>query len=206
MQLHLGPGGMDAGAEHQGQVQSNLKYMKTSYPTKAGSLKAVQKPDPNALRDALRFWTTGVTIVAAKHEDVLHGMTVNSFTSISLEPPLVMVSLEKVTRTHGFVQASGAFAVTILAADQRTLSDRFAGRETENEDRFKGVESFALETGSPILAAGLAFFDCRIRSAHSAGTHTLFVGEVLASGFPSGDERPAPLVYFNRNYRGLKDI
>lgn len=179
--------------------------MKTTYPAKGRALKAVQHPDPDALRDALRFWSTGVTIVSAKHEEVLHGMTVNSFTSISLDPPLVMVSLEKITRTHGFVQAAGAFAVTILSTDQRAISDRFAGRETESDDRFEGVEFFTLETGSPILSGGLAFFDCRIKSGHSAGTHTLFIGEVIAAGSPT-DGALAPLVYFNRDYRRLRDL
>jgi flavin reductase (DIM6/NTAB) family NADH-FMN oxidoreductase RutF len=179
--------------------------METTYPLRKGSLKAVQDPDPDSLRDALRFWTTGVTIVTAKHEEILHGMTVNSFTSISLEPPLVMVSLEKITRTHGMVQASGAFAVTILESAQQELSDRFAGRDTEKDNRFDGVDSFALETGSPILSEGLAFFDCRIKSAHGAGTHTLFIGEVLVAGSPAENHAP-PLVYFNRAYRQLENL
>jgi flavin reductase (DIM6/NTAB) family NADH-FMN oxidoreductase RutF len=183
------------------RVCYNPPDMQTSYPAR-GDVKAVRRPDPDALRDALRFWTTGVSIVSARHESGVHGMTVNSFTSVSLEPPLVMVSLEKITRTHGYVQAAGAFAVTILSAEQRALSDRFAGRETEHDDRFEGIEFFTLETGSPILNGGLAFFDCRVKSAHSAGTHTLFIGEVLAAG----SANQAPLVYFNRDYRRLADL
>src|SRR3990172_7791045 len=93
--------------------------------------KAVTSPDPDALRDALRFWTTGVTMVAASHNGVSHGMTVNSFTSLSLDPPLVSVSLEKVTRTHQLVLDANAFTVTILSQGQQALSDRFAGRESE---------------------------------------------------------------------------
>lgn len=179
--------------------------METTYPLKKGTLKAVQDPNPDSLRDALRFWTTGITIVTAKYADIIHGMTVNSFTSISLEPPLVMVSLEKVTRTHSMVKTSGAFAVTILESAQRELSDRFAGRDTDQDNRFDGVDSFSLETGSPILSEGLAFFDCRIKSAHAAGTHTLFIGEVLVAGSPA-ENQPPPLVYFNRGYRRLEDL
>lgn len=158
-------------------------------------------PDPDALRDALRFWTTGVTIVATKHEGTVHGMTLNSFTSLSLDPPLVSISLEKTTRTHQLVQASGVFAVTLLTMEQNALSDKFAGRDRSGEDRFEGVETFTMETGSPILAHGLAFFDCRVQSSHDAGTHTLFISEVLACG--PIDDSADPLVYFNRGYRKI---
>lgn len=156
---------------------------------------------PDGLREALRFWTTGVTIVAASHGGVKHGMTVNSFTSLSLDPPLISISLEKVTRTYGLVAASGVFGVTILSQDQRALSDRFAGRDSEQSNRFAGVETLTLDTGSPVLSAGLAFFDCRVLSRHDAGTHTVFISEVLACGQFLGAEARQPLAYFNRDYR-----
>ncbi|MEX2144171.1 MAG: flavin reductase family protein [Anaerolineales bacterium] len=164
--------------------------------------KPMVRPDPDGLRAALRFWTTGVTIVAARLEDHTHGMTVNSFTSLSLDPPLVSVSLEKITRTHQIVDKTEAFAVTILSEDQHALSDRFAGRDSELSDRFAGVDTFALGTGCPILSQGLAFFDCRVLSRHDAGTHTVFISEVLACGqFADGGQ---PLVYFNRGYRRIR--
>lgn len=158
-------------------------------------------PSPDALRDTLRFWTTGVTIVATKHEGTVHGMTLNSFTSLSLDPPLVSISLEKTTRTHQMVQASGVFAVTLLTQEQLSLSEKFAGRDRVDQHRFDDVETFTLETGSPILSRGLAFFDCRVQASHDAGTHTVFISEVLACGpiEPSGE----PLVYFNRGYRKI---
>jgi len=157
----------------------------------------------DGLRAALRFWTTGVTIVAASHAGVKHGMTVNSFTSLSLVPPLISISLEKVTRTYELVAASGVFGVTILSQEQRALSDRFAGRESEKSNRFDGVETITLDTGSPVLSEGLAFFDCRVLSRHDAGTHTVFISEVLACGqFLDADGRQ-PLAYFNRAYRKL---
>jgi len=165
--------------------------------------KPLVHPQPDGLRAALRFWTTGVSIVAASHGDTTHGMTVNSFTSLSLDPPLVSVSLEKVTRTHQLVDETGAYAVTILSEEQRALSDRFAGRDSEHSRRFDGVETFTLETGSPILREGLAFFDCRVVSRHDAGTHTLFIGEVLACGQFSDSGQP--LVYFNRGYRKIAE-
>jgi flavin reductase (DIM6/NTAB) family NADH-FMN oxidoreductase RutF len=162
--------------------------------------------NPDGLRSALRFWTTGVTIVAASHEGVRHGMTVNSFTSLSLDPPLISISLEKVTRTYGLVAASGVFGVTILSQEQRTLSDRFAGRDSEQSNRFEGVETLTLDTGSPVLSEGLAFFDCRVLSRHDAGTHTVFISEVLACGQFLDADGGQPLVYFNRGYRKLGDL
>ncbi|HEX9597463.1 MAG TPA: flavin reductase family protein [Anaerolineales bacterium] len=172
--------------------------MKTS-----GSTKIIVSPDPDNLRAALRFWTTGITIVAASHADVMHGMTVNSFTSLSLVPPLVSISLEKVTRTYQLVVSSGVFAATILSEDQRSLSDRFAGLDSEQSNRFEGLETFTLGTGSPILSQGLAFFDCRVLSLHDAGTHTVFISEVAACGRFSDSADQQPLVYFNRGYRKI---
>ena len=161
--------------------------------------------DPDKLRDALRFWTTGVTIVSATHDGVMHGMTANSFTSLSLEPPLVMVSLEKSTRTQELVRQSGFYAVTVLNAAQQSLSDRFAGRDTEQSNRFEGVKHFELQSGSPIVYGGLAFFDCKVESTLDAGTHTIYVGRVLEAGVSAPDGHPAPLVYFNRAYRRLSN-
>jgi flavin reductase (DIM6/NTAB) family NADH-FMN oxidoreductase RutF len=165
-------------------------------------LKHHTEINPTTLRDALRFWTTGVTIVSAAQDGRSHGMTANSFTSLSLEPPLVLVSLEKRTRTHDLVQQAGAYAVSVLAQDQQSISDRFAGRDSENSQRFADLDTFELQTGSPILSAALAYFDCEVDSTHDAGTHTLFVGRVVALGQQEGQP---PLVYFNRDYRKLTD-
>lgn len=165
---------------------------------------AILRPAPDQLRDVLRFWTTGVTIVSATHQGMRHGMTVNSFTSLSLEPPLVSISLEKVTRTHELVRQAGRFGVSILSAGQMEVSNRFAGRDSENSDRFEGLETFALETGSPLLQEAIAYFDCQVAVTHDAGTHTIFISEVLAAGFPAGDPERQPLVYFNRGYRKLQ--
>lgn len=165
--------------------------------------RATLRPSPAELREVLRFWTTGVTIVSASHGGLRHGMTVNSFTSLSLEPPLVSISLEKITRTHGLVQQAGRFGVSILSEEQQELSNRFAGRESESSDRFEGVDIFQLESGSPLLAGAIAFFDCKVVTMHDAGTHTIFISEVLAAGSAEGADGKRPLVYFNRDYRKL---
>ncbi|NLG73372.1 MAG: flavin reductase family protein [Chloroflexi bacterium] len=160
--------------------------------------------DSEALRLAMRRWATGVTIVASQHAGVRHGMTVSSFTSVSLEPPLVLVSLERTTRTHELIQRSGIFSVTILTSEQQQISDRFAGRESEMSDRFAGLEVYTLVTGAPLLQQGLAGFDCRVVNAHSTGTHTIFIGDVLASRVHANSSS-RPLIYYNRGYRRLCD-
>jgi flavin reductase (DIM6/NTAB) family NADH-FMN oxidoreductase RutF len=149
----------------------------------------------------MRQWATGVTIVTSTYQGVNHGMTVSSFTSVSLEPPLVLVCLEHMARTHDLVQRSGIFGVTILAGHQEEISNRFAGRETENLDRFENLPTFTLATGAPFLQEGLATFDCRVVAAYEAGTHTIFIGDVVASQVGIGDLQP--LVYYNRSYYQL---
>jgi flavin reductase (DIM6/NTAB) family NADH-FMN oxidoreductase RutF len=152
------------------------------------------------LRHAMRAWASGVTVVSAEYDGVHHGMTVSSFTSLSLTPPLVMVSLERQTRTHDLVQGAKTFGVTILAEDQMDVSNRFASPGTESEYRFQGIEIRRMETGAPLLDRGMAFFDCRVVTSYDAGTHTVFVGEVVAAEL--GEDQP-PLVYFNQNYRKI---
>jgi len=156
--------------------------------------------DPEQLRSAMRQWATGVAIVTATHDGISHGMTVSSFTSVSLTPPQVLISLAQNTRTHGLVRESKFFGVSLLAQGQQDISDRFAGRIPDEQDRLAGLETFTLETGVPLLAGGIAQFDCRVIATFTSGTHTLFIGAVLAAqGQPDGD----PLLYYNRGYRRL---
>ncbi|KAA3644976.1 MAG: flavin reductase [Chloroflexi bacterium] len=155
------------------------------------------------IRDVMRHWATGVAIVSSAHEGVQHGMTVSSFTSLALDPPLVLVSLEQNSRTHDLVMGAGAFGVSILAADQADVSNRFAGRETEDSDRFEGLETHSLTTGCPLLTNSLAVFDCKFSGSHPAGTHTMMIGEVVAARVIRDADQTEPLLYFNRDYRKL---
>ena len=157
--------------------------------------------DPEVLRHAMRQWATGVTVVTTQLGGQRHGMTVNAFTSVSLEPPLVLVSLERTTRTHALVERSGVFGVTILAGDQLEVSERFAGRVSDLSDRFAGLETDRLSSGVPFIRGGLAYLDCRVVERHEVGTHTLFIGEVTAA---QSDGEGGPLLYLNREYRELK--
>jgi flavin reductase (DIM6/NTAB) family NADH-FMN oxidoreductase RutF len=108
--------------------------------------------DSETLRHAMRAWTTGVAVVTAKYGDEQYGMTVNSFNSISLEPPVISVALKQLTHTHALVLKSGVFAVTILSAEQQELSDLFAGKIPGITDRFEGVQVGRLSMDAPIIA------------------------------------------------------
>ena len=158
--------------------------------------------DPEQLRHAMRAWTTGVTVVTATHAGQQYGMTVNSFTSISLEPPLVSLTLKKLTHTHELVEKSGEFSVTVLSSAQKELSDRFAGKHPGIKDRFEGVTTETLSINAPLLKDGIAYFNCRVVNTMPIGENTLFVAEVIAAqGEGTGD----PLVYHNRVYWRLAE-
>ncbi len=116
--------------------------------------------DPGGLREVMRQWATGVTVVTSSHAGVQHGMTVSSFTSVSLEPPLVLVSLELSSRTHRLVSQAGAFAVVILAEDQQAVAERFSGGVPDYEDRFAGFAVEATPAGLPIPSGCLAWLVC----------------------------------------------
>ena len=154
------------------------------------------------MRSAMRAWTTGVAIVTAAHAGQKHGMTVSSFTSISLDPPLIVISLSIGSHTHELVRLAGTFGVTILAASQQALSERFAGRQPADVDRLDGLQTETYVTGAPFIKGGLAFLDCKVTQTIDAGMNTLFIAEVVAV---RGDDHDAPLVYHDRAYRRLQE-
>lgn len=160
--------------------------------------------DATSLRDTLRFWGSGVSVVTSVHDDPtghhIAGMTVSAFNSLSLEPPTVLVCLSKDTTTASLIENSGVFAASMLTTSQAELSDRFAGRIplVANEDRFDDIPVFTAITGSPILHGALAWIDCRVVVRHDGNTHWIVIGEVLAAGH--GSETAPPLIYYNRDY------
>ncbi len=127
-------------------------------------------------------------------------MTVSSFASVSLTPPLVLVCLENTSRTNRLVQASGVFAVSILHESQAELADHFAGRVPDDTDRFADIPFHTAGTGSPIVEGCPAYLDCRLVASHPAGTHTIFLGEVVEA---VRRQDGAPLLYFQRGYHRL---
>jgi flavin reductase (DIM6/NTAB) family NADH-FMN oxidoreductase RutF len=151
----------------------------------------------------MRQWTTGVAVLSSCHADQQHGMTVSSFTSVSLDPPEVLVSLSRLSRAHALVARSGVFGVTILAEEQREIAERFAGRTPDEADRFVGLETFPLVTGSPFICGGLAFLDCEVSRTIATGGNTLFFGRVIAA---QAGQDGKPLVYHQQGYQQLNGL
>lgn len=153
--------------------------------------------DQAEMRQVLGHFATGVTVITAASADGPVGMAANSFTSVSLDPPLVLFCAGKSSGTWPLIEASGAFAVNVLDAGQEKISRLFASKEA---DRFAGVGHHAGVSGSPILKDALAFLDCRIETLHDAGDHVIVVGEVVQLGVL---HEGSPLVFFRGGYHQL---
>ena len=158
--------------------------------------------DPAALAEARRFrdvlgrFASGVTVVTAISGEEPIGMTCQSFSSVSLEPPLVLFLPAKSSRSWPLIQRSGKFCVNFLAADQAGLSNTMASRGV---DKFADVTwTPSRETGSPVLDGALAQVDCAIHAVHEAGDHYLVVGRVLDLVTSSDEE---PLLFYRGEYR-----
>lgn len=158
------------------------------------------------VRAAMRNWASGVTVVTTQlDEQTPVGLTASSFTSVSLEPPLLMVCIFKETDLAQTVLQTKTFGISLLSDAQASLSGRFAGFDPDfpkDANRFIDLNIRRLETNSPLLADALVGFDCRLWANYDGSTHYIFVGEVVDL-FVTNDEMQKPLVYFNRNYHDL---
>jgi flavin reductase (DIM6/NTAB) family NADH-FMN oxidoreductase RutF len=152
------------------------------------------------LKDAFARRATGVTIVTARAGDRIRGMTVSAFTEVSLEPPLVLVCIDRTSSTQPVIAEGGCFAVNILARGQEALAKRFAGNQAEDR-RFSDLECETGATGAPLLPGSVASLDCRLETAHEAGDHIIYVGEVVGLQLSDGE----PLLFYDRAYRGLAE-
>ncbi len=144
----------------------------------------------------MRVYPQGVTVVTTQADDGPKGMTVSSFTSVSLSPPLVLVSIAKGPQLHDPYREAKGFAVNFLADDQKSVSDRFAGR-TEARDRFEGLKFKLGESGSPIIDGVRAVIECKTWKVYEGGDHSLIVGEVVGVQQLSNKK---PLVYYAQQY------
>lgn len=165
--------------------------------------------DSQTFRNALAHWSSGVTIVTTRDTTLgaeqragRHvGITASSLTSVSLNPPQILICVASKLYTHEVIQRSGVFAVNILHEGQLEWGMRFAGMLPEVEDRFADITTSTAVTGSPILPDVLGWLDCKVSHAYEGGDHTIYVGEVLAAGYR--DDIAAPLLYFHRHWRHL---
>ena len=160
--------------------------------------------DSMQFRQVMRRFPTGVTLLTSRDDQRVHGMTANSFTSVSLDPTLVLVCVKKNSRTHVFVLRANRFALNILSEHQAYLAQRFAHQSVMPAEPFADVAFHADATGAPILDDCIAYVDCRLTAAHDAGDHTIFIGTVQAIGF--GNARDAqPLIWLDGAYTSLSD-
>jgi flavin reductase (DIM6/NTAB) family NADH-FMN oxidoreductase RutF len=153
--------------------------------------------DDARFRQAMGHFASGVTVVTTAAESELYGMTVSSFSSLSLNPPLVLICIDKSVPTHDILMHAGCFVVNILEERQEHLSRRFA---TTANDKFKGVAWHTGKLGLPVLDNTLAAIECSLRDTLNGGDHTIFIGEVVDAEVREG----APLLYYRRGYHELK--
>jgi flavin reductase (DIM6/NTAB) family NADH-FMN oxidoreductase RutF len=146
-------------------------------------------------RTVMRRFPTGVTVVTTSLDGALKGFTANAFSSVSADPPMVLICVNRQSRSHPVIAQAGRFCVNILRLDQQEIAERFATRETV--DPFATIPFSLAATGSPVLDGVLGYFDCELAEEHSAGTHTIFIGNVVACASHQG----APLGYFDAAYR-----
>jgi flavin reductase (DIM6/NTAB) family NADH-FMN oxidoreductase RutF len=151
---------------------------------------------PDAFRSALRKFASGVTIVTVAAGDELHGMTASAFASVSLSPPLVLVCLDKASRTLTLLRDTGAFAVNVLSAGQQEASHAFAQRGTKP---FAATPHGRADNGAPVFDEAIAVLECSTFQVFEAGDHEVVLGEVTAARSPGGE----PLVYYEGAYRSL---
>ncbi len=161
-------------------------------PRRTGSL------DTKTFRDACSLFASGVTVATVRANDgSLHGLTVSSFTPVSIEPPLILICIDHGCLFLQYFRACTHFAVNVLAENQRDISVTFACKD---EARFEGVAWKGSPNGAPLLCGSVATFECQLGAVIEAGDHAIFLGEVVNAECPGGN----PLLYFSRGYRALR--
>ncbi|MBI4492279.1 MAG: flavin reductase [Chloroflexi bacterium] len=158
--------------------------------------------DPLRFRKVIGNFATGVTVLTTVTPVGVYGMTANAVTSLSLEPTLVLVCIDRQATTHDYVQRSKVFALNILSEAQQDLSRLFARPDSTPERALATVEYEPAASGSPILRGALAYLDCRVVAEYPGGDHTIFVGEVDEAAVVEGEA--APLIFFRGQYRSLR--
>jgi flavin reductase (DIM6/NTAB) family NADH-FMN oxidoreductase RutF len=156
--------------------------------------------DPRKFRNVLSKFATGVTVVTTRFGSEIHGLTVNAFCSVSLEPMLVLVCIDKESKAHALLEHSKNYAVNFLAADQEDIARRFSTDQLSATERFADILYRREATGAPVFESSLGFLDCEIVSASPAGDHTIFIGRVVALG---EQDDCHPLLYFKSAYKSL---
>ncbi|MGM0576885.1 MAG: flavin reductase family protein [Myxococcota bacterium] len=152
-------------------------------------------------KDAMATWASGVSVVTTRVEGLLYGLTVSSLASVSLDPPLVSVSLGNDNRLWRMIERSGAFAASILARDQEDVSNHFAVSGREPSRDFVEIGGGWAATGMPVIEGATGYVSCELHDLVPAGDHTIVIGRVVEAD--SRDDKD-PLLYYRRGYRGVE--
>jgi flavin reductase (DIM6/NTAB) family NADH-FMN oxidoreductase RutF len=152
-------------------------------------------------RKAMGSFSTGVTVITVDYGSAVHGMTANAFTSVSLDPLLVLVCVDHRARTHTHLHARKRFGVNVLAENQRAISEYYARpiQSHEAAEQEAGARFDRTQHGTPVLHGALAYLECRLHTAQDAGDHTIFIAEAEEVVVREGD----PLLYFRSEYRQI---
>jgi flavin reductase (DIM6/NTAB) family NADH-FMN oxidoreductase RutF len=156
--------------------------------------------DPKEQRRIFGRFATGVTVLSTIADKETWGMTANAVTSLSLEPPLVLVAVVRNSATDGYLKTSRCFALNILSAEQKNLSTRVSGPGPRD---FSDLETKTAVTGCPVLVEALGWVDCRVVDVFSGGDHEIFIGEIVAGDAHAGDKKP--LLFYSGQYAQLAD-
>ncbi len=153
---------------------------------------------PSDFKEALACWASGVAVVTTERDGLLYGLTVSSFTSVSLEPPLVLVCLADTNRMPAMLGDSGRFAVSVLSTEQQAASNYFARSGREPTADFTEIPGERTPGGLPVVAEAMGWLGCEVHAIHDGGDHTIVVGRVVEASARSGAR---PLMYWQRAYR-----
>jgi len=154
-------------------------------------------------KKALSCWASGVSVVATRDGGLVYGLTVSSFSSLSLHPPLIICCLNNANRMPAMVRGANGFTVSILASHQSEASNHFSSRGREPAESFEAVEEGAATSGRPYLVGSAAWLDCELHHAIVEGDHTIVIGRVVEMG---AEPELDPLVYYQRAYRTVRDL
>jgi flavin reductase (DIM6/NTAB) family NADH-FMN oxidoreductase RutF len=155
--------------------------------------------DQTVFREVVGHFATGVAVITTRREGIDFGLTASAVASLSLEPPMLLVCLNRASVTHGALAAAGAFGVNVLTDAQADIARRFAG--TERTTKFAGLRLHSGPLGQPLLSDALARLECRVTETVSGGTHTVFLGTVAHAEAAAG----SPLTYFRGRFGRFLD-
>ena len=154
----------------------------------------VKGSDATTFKHAMRHVPTGVSVVTSVKDGEPRGITINSFASVSADPPLLLICVNREARSYLYISTSRKFCLNVLAGDQIHLAERFAGKIRERQ--FDDIEYDTLVTGAPVLRDTIAHFECEVTEEHHAGSHSIFIGRVVSITARAG----TPLGYFNGGF------